>query len=139
MRPTTRYASRFPSLIGRPITLSLFAWTPFVWIALGLVLCCGPEPVVQDPLPDKLPPNVAQACERAIVCGIFMEQQRGACEACLEHIDQVQLDDLRERFGDLPPLDTVSCETLSTVAGVVESRGTIRSCVVGQWYGPGER
>lgn len=135
-RPMTRR----DLLVATAISLALWA---FAALAVVLLSSCGPEPKVEI-----LPPNTSTACERAIECKVFLEQQRGACEACLEHVDPVMLEQLVQSLpgGELPPIDEVTCEQMTYVAGGPETidqtplgrkkNGTIRNCVVGMLYGP---
>jgi hypothetical protein len=94
-------------------------------LLLALVACGRLEVVA--------PPNTVTACDRALVCGAILTGQHDACVACLEHIDPTVLADLREQHGDLPPLDSVSCETITAVTQHWTNLGL---CVVGRWYGP---
>lgn len=98
-------------------------------IALFFIACGSTMQIV----PEILPPNVKQACDRAIRCGVFMSVQRSECIACLNHIDMNVLNDLREQYGDLPPLDTVDCDTIDSIC---RKATNVASCVVGRWYGP---
>lgn len=62
-----------------------------------------------------------------------MAEQIETCIACLEHIDQEALAKVRAEYGDLPPLETVDCETSLLVA---QRYTNLSQCVVGRWYGP---
>jgi hypothetical protein len=97
-------------------------------IALLMLAACGSQPV-----PAILPPNTVQSCERAIRCGVFLREQQAECTACLEHIDPNVMASLRAQYGDLPPLDSVDCDTITTVC---QTATNISACVVGRWYGP---
>ena len=96
---------------------------PLVMLALA---ACGSVEAIK-------PPNTVSACDRALTCGAILKGQHDACVACLEHVDPEVLADLREKHGDLPPLDSVSCET---IAAVVNEWTNLKMCVVGRWYGP---
>jgi hypothetical protein len=111
-----------------------------VLVAMLALAACGRLEVVAAP-------NTVTACDRALVCGAILPGQHDACVACLEHVDPTVLADLREQHGDLPPLDTVSCETITSVIGSEASvdlarlcephkHMTIRACVVGRCHGP---
>jgi hypothetical protein len=78
------------------------------------------------------PPNTISACDRALVCGAILDGQHDACVACLEHVDPEVLADLREKHGDLPPLDSVSCETIASVVKLTN----LGQCIDSRWYGP---
>lgn len=67
------------------------------------------------------------------MCGAILDGQHDACVACLEHVNTAVLDELRAELGDIPPLDTVSCET---IRAVVQRWTNLKMCVVGRWYGP---
>lgn len=97
-------------------------------LLLALLLgSCGSHAIVIDP------PNTVSICDRALVCGAILDGQHDACVACLEHVDKPKLTELRESYGDIPPLDSVSCET---VVNVVQRYTNLSMCVVARWYGP---
>jgi hypothetical protein len=95
-------------------------------LALLFLAACGSAPVA------LVQPNTHTACARAVRCGTFAESEYGACVACLEHVDPVVLNKLREEYGELPPLEQVDCDTLRTVC---EDTTNIASCVRGKWWG----
>lgn len=96
-------------------------------LAMLALAACGPR------IEAIKPPNTVSVCDRAIVCGAILDGQHDACVACLEHVDKPKLTELRESYGDIPPLDTVSCET---VVNVVQRYTNLSMCVVARWYGP---
>lgn len=104
------------------------------WILLGapafiagfVVGACGHVEAIK-------PPNTVSSCDRALECAAIVSGQHDACVACLEHADPLVLAELRDKHGDLPPLDTVSCETITAV---VQRWTNLNLCVVGRWYGP---
>ena len=99
--------------------------TTIALIALG---ACGGQHSAYP-----LPPNTISACDRALSCGAIIDDQHDACVACLEHADQRIIDEMRKYYGDLPPLDELSCDT---IISVVNKWTNIKSCVNGRWYGP---
>jgi hypothetical protein len=98
-------------------------------LAIALV-ACGNYP--GSPESSLAQPNTHQACARAVRCGVFAESEYSACVACLEHVDPVVLNKLREEYGDLPPLDQVDCDTLRTVCSETTN---VAECVHEKWYG----
>lgn len=96
------------------------------WLSLFFMACGGePREVVMQP-------NTHTACYRAIRCGVFSPDELTACVNCLEHVDPVVLHQLREAYGDLPPLETVDCDTLYTVC---TDSTNVALCVREKWWG----
>lgn len=95
-----------------------------------MLLACGSSP---STMPTILPPNVEQACDRAIACGVFVRSQKPECIACVETVAEKWNAEARAMFGDpLPPVESVACDVITDIA----HRTHLSSCVVGRWYGP---
>lgn len=100
-------------------------------LAVIMLIACGAAPA---PQPAKiLPPNTEQVCARAEECSVFLPEQRNSCVACLEHIDPVELEKIRAEYGELPPLESVDCESLRLVVVLYTN---LAKCVSARWYGP---
>lgn len=113
-------------------------------LALAAVLLtqsCGDK---KSP-PKPQPMDVAKVCDKAVKCSVFMEQQRGACEACLEHVDSDVLTEAYAVYPSLPPLDGVPCDYIRNFTRsffIIDKTqpssrdGSLNACVIGIWYGP---
>lgn len=100
--------------------------TPYLAVWL---MACGGVTVA----PKILPPNVTQACERAIECSVFLAEQKPECVACLETVADEWNEQARKQYGDVKlNLSDVPCEYITAVA----HQTRLSSCVVGRWYGP---
>lgn len=89
-------------------------------LALLILASCAP-------LPEPLPPNVEQACARVVECGACTAEQLPACVTCVEHWAE-QID--AEIIEQLPPLETVDCETITAV--LTSSR--VAECIIEEWW-----
>jgi len=98
-------------------------------IGICLLSACGSAPVIE---PIK-PPNTEIACDRAIACGVFLQEQRAECLACVETVAEKWNEEARAYCGDeCPALDDVPCEYITDQA----HRTHLSLCVAGRWFGP---
>ena len=99
--------------------------------ALLLLLCsCGSLPIVAEPL---LKPNVAEACDRAIKCGVFLPAQRPECIACVETVADRWNAEAKEICGDsCPALKDIPCDIITDYS----HKTNLSECVVRRAYGP---
>jgi len=98
-------------------------------IRLSIIVCfvfaCGSPAVSQK----VLPPNVEQACDRAISCGVFLDDQKPECLACVEKLAEQINDAVKEQ---IPPLEQIDCKTISKYAHDT----LVSECVVRRSFGP---
>lgn len=100
--------------------------------AFSLLAACYGTPGTIDDLPEPLPPNTSDACERAIECGAIADNV-GACVACIERSGVAPQWNARmvELYGDPPPpLELASCSAIADVA----SYTNLATCVVEDWF-----
>ena len=87
---------------------------------------CGGLSVAPEPI---LPPNVAQACARAVSCGVFLLEQTPECIRCVEKLAELYDE---EQHGEIPPLDSIPCDVLAQFAHDT----LVSECVVRRSFGP---
>lgn len=87
-------------------------------IVFSLMLACNAAT-----LPKPLPPNVPNACLRAVQCEVV--EDMAACEKCLESVaDKID-------SSELPNLDTVECEDIEAIAKLMR----MPECAAEAWFG----
>lgn len=94
--------------------------------ALLVLAACGHLGVAPEPIK---PPNVAQACARAIACGVFLAEQRPECIRCVEKLAELYDE---QQHGEIPPIESIPCDVLAQFAHDT----LVSECVVRRSFGP---
>ena len=96
-------------------------------LAIIMLAACGrsPEPI------RVMPPNTAQACQRAVICEVFLPEQIDPCVACLEHVDP-KFQALADEYLAANAIDDAPCNVLTRLY----HDSNLSTCVVARWYGP---
>lgn len=95
-------------------------------LAMLALAACGSLKVVPEPI---LPPNVAQACQRAAECGVVLLAQLPECERCVEKLAELYDE---QAHGAIPPLESIPCDVLAKYAHDT----LVSECVVRRSFGP---